>query len=299
MKVGIALYTTDDQIPPDELAVACEQRGLESLLFPDHSHIPTSRRSPWPGSPDGSVPLPDVYKRLIDPFVALGAAAAVTTTLRIGTCVALPAQRDVLQLAKEVATVDWLSGGRMIFGIGFGWNSDEMANHGVDPKDRWQIVAEKVEAMKLLWTQDTAEYHGRHVNFTQSWAWPKPMQRPHPPILIGGGWGPRLLAAVVRLGDGWMPVSARSSIATRTALLHAEAVRQGRDPSTLSITVTDAKLDIDSLRSLQAEGIERCLLSVPLMSRDDTLRLLDEYGALARAAADGPAEPEEPVSVKV
>ena len=284
MKVGIALYLSDQQIPPDELAVACEQRGIESLLFPDHSHIPTSRRSPWPGSLDGA-PLPEVYKRFLDPFVALGAAASATTTLRIGTCVVLPAQRDVLQLAKEVATVDWLSRGRMIFGIGFGWNAEEMENHGVAMRDRWDIVAEKVEAMKLLWTQDTAEYHGRHVDFAESWAWPKPVQRPYPPILIGGGWGPRLLAAVVRHADGWMPVSARASIASRTALLHAEAERQGRDPATLSITVTDAKADIDSFRSLEAEGVERCLLSVPVMGRDDTLRLLDTYGSLARAVS--------------
>ncbi len=283
MNVGVALYLSDETIPPDELAVACEQRGIESLLFPDHSHIPNSRRTPWPGSTTGE-PIPEVYKRMIDPFVALGAAAALTTTLRIGTCVALPAQRDVLQLAKEVATVDWLSGGRMIFGIGFGWNADEMANHGVAMADRWDIVAEKVEAMKLLWTQDIAEYHGAHVDFSPSWAWPKPVQRPHPPILIGGGWGPRLLASVVRLADGWMPVSARSSIKSRLELLHAEAERQGRDPATLSVTVTDAKADLDSFRSLEAEGIERVLLSVPVGSRDDTLRLLDTYGTLARAA---------------
>jgi probable F420-dependent oxidoreductase len=283
MKVGIALYSSDDNIPPDELAVACEQRGFESLLFPDHSHIPTSRRSPWPGSTTGA-PIPEVYKRLIDPFVALGAAAAVTSTLRIGTCVALPAQRDVLQLAKEVATVDWLSGGRMIFGVGFGWNAEEMANHGIAMADRWAVVAEKIEAMKLLWTQETASFSGEHVRFEECWAWPKPVQRPHPPILIGGGWGPRLLAAVVRLADGWMPVSSRSSIRSRLDLLHAEAARQGRDPATLSVTVTDGRPELDSLRSLEAEGVERVLLSVPAGSRDDTLRILDAYGSLARAA---------------
>lgn len=286
MKVGIALYTSDTTIPPDELAVACEQRGFESLLFPDHSHIPVSRRSPWPGSIDGA-PLPDVYKRLIDPFVALGAAAAVTTTLRIGTCVALPAQRDVLQLAKEVATVDWLSGGRMIFGVGFGWNAEEMADHGVSSTDRWDVVAEKLEALKLLWTQDTAEFHGRFIDFAECWAWPKPLQRPYPPILIGGGWGPRLLGAVVRHADGWMPVSGRASIQRRIDLLHEEARRQGRDPSTLSITVTDANPDLDSIRSLGAEGVERVLLSVPVSPRDEMLRTLDRFGELALAAASG------------
>ncbi len=286
MKVGIALYTSDETIPPDELAVACEERGFESLLFPDHSHIPVSRRSPWPGSVDGT-PLPEIYKRLIDPFVALGAAAAVTTTLRIGTCVALPAQRDVLQLAKEVATVDWLSGGRMLFGVGFGWNAEEMADHGVASADRWDVVAEKLEALKLLWTQDTAEYHGTFVDFSESWAWPKPVQRPHPPILIGGGWGPRLLGAVVRHADGWMPVSGRPSIQRRIDLLHDEARRQGRDPSTLSITVTDATPDLASFRSLGGEGVERVLLSVPVGPRDDMLRVLDAYGELARAAVDG------------
>jgi probable F420-dependent oxidoreductase len=283
VKVGIALYSSEDQIPPDELAVACEQRGFESLLFPDHSHIPTSRLSPWPGSTTGA-PIPEAYKRLVDPFVALGAAAAVTSTLRIGTCVALPAQRDVLQLAKEVATVDWLSGGRMIFGIGFGWNAEEMANHGVAMADRWDIVAEKVEAMKLLWTQEVAEYSGKHVHFDKSWAWPKPVQRPHPPILIGGGWGPRLLRAVVQHADGWMPVSARASIKSRLDLLHIEADRQGRDRSTLSVTIADARADLDSFRSLEAEGIERVLLSVPPGSRDETLRILDAHGELARAA---------------
>jgi probable F420-dependent oxidoreductase len=284
MKVGIAMHTTDQSIPPDELAIACEDRGIESLLFPDHSHIPTSRQTPWPGSITGE-PLPEEYSRLIDPFVALGAAAAATTTLRIGTAVTLVAQRDVLQLAKEVATVDWLSGGRMIFGVGFGWNAEEMANHGVGMADRWAIVAEKLEAMKLLWTQDTATFSGDHVQFNESWAWPKPVQQPHPPILIGGGWGPRLLGAVVRHADGWMPVSSRSSIQSRIDLLHAEAARQGRDPSTLSITIADAKPDLDALRSLDGEGVERVLLSVPVGTRDETLRLLDTYGQLARAAA--------------
>ncbi len=284
MKVGIAMYTSDQTIPPDELAVEVEQRGFESLLFPDHSHIPTSRRTPWPGSIDDA-PIPDVYKRLIDPFVALGAAAAVTSTLRIGTCVALPAQRDVLQLAKEVATVDWLSGGRMIFGIGFGWNAEEMGNHGVPMADRWDIVAEKVEAMKLLWTQEVASYSGRFVQFEPSWAWPKPVQRPHPPILIGGGWGPRLLSNVVRLADGWFPVSGRSSIKGRIDLLHAEAERQGRDPRTISITIADAKPDLDSFRNLEHEGVERVTLSIPVGGRDDVLRQLDIYGELARAAA--------------
>ena len=284
MKVGIALYSSDDNIAPDDLAVVCEQQGFESLLFPDHSHIPTSRRSSWPGSTNGA-PLPEVYKRLIDPFVALGAAAAVTTTLRIGTCVALPAQRDVLQLAKEVATVDWLSKGRMIFGVGFGWNAEEMADHGVAMKDRWDVVAEKIEAMKLLWTQETASYHGRHVQFEDSWAWPKPVQQPHPPVLIGGGWGPRLLDAVVRHADGWMPVSARSSIRSRLDLLHAAARGIGRDPATLSVTVTDGRPELDSFRSLRDEGVERVLLSVPVGTRDETLRTLDAYGALARAAS--------------
>jgi len=284
MKVGIAMYTSDETLPPDELARTCEQLGFESLLFPDHSHIPTSRRSPWPGSVTGA-PLPEVYKRLIDPFVALGAAAVVTTTLRIGTCVALPAQRDVLQLAKEVATVDWLSGGRMIFGVGFGWNADEMANHGVAMPDRWDVVTEKLEAMKLLWTQDTASFHGRHVHFEESWAWPKPVQHPHPPILIGGGWGPRVLGAVVRHADGWMPVSARASIQDRVTRLHAEAERQGRDPLTLSITVADGRADLDAMRSLEAEGIDRVLLSVPPGDRDATLRVLESHGAVARAAS--------------
>ena len=288
MKVGIALYTTDDQIPPDELARHVRGARVRVVALPGslaHPDEPADRRG---RAASTGAPLPEVYKRLIDPFVALGAAAAVTTTLRIGTCVALPAQRDVLQLAKEVATVDWLSGGRMIFGIGFGWNAEEMADHGVAMADRWDDRRREGGGDEAV----VDAGHGRvprtpRATSSESWAWPKPVQRPHPPILIGGGWGPRLLGAVVpprrRLDAG---VGAGVDRGPRSPCFHAEAARQGRDPST----------PVDHRRPTAGPTSTRCarsrrrgsiavLLSVPPGDRDATLRVLESHGSVARAAA--------------
>jgi len=282
MNIGITGMPTDQTMPPTELARACEERGFESLFLPDHSHIPVSRRSPWPGSLSGEA-LPEAYGRLPDPFVALAAAAAATTTLRVGTSVCLVAQRDVLQLAKEVATLDWLSGGRFVFGVGMGWNAEEMADHGVAFPDRWDIVAEKLDALKVLWRDEVASYAGTHVRFEGCWAWPKPAQRPHPPILLGGGWGPRLLEAVCRHADGWLPISSRRTLAERIALLHGAAARLGRDPATLQITVTNARPDLSVLRTLEDEGVSRAMLLVEMDDRDALLRQLDAHAPLAAA----------------
>ena len=200
MDVGLAIFPTGEGIRPDVLARAAEERGYESLFFTEHTHIPTSRESPWPGGAD----LPDKYRRTHDPFVALSFAAAATTRLTIGTSVCLVIEHDPIVLAKQVASLDVLSGGRVVFGVGAGWNKEEMRNHGTDPDTRHGNMRERVEAMKTIWTSEEAEYHGKHVDFDPIWQWPKPLQSPHPPVFIGGN-GPRVLDRVLRYGDGWMP----------------------------------------------------------------------------------------------
>src|SRR5919206_2840703 len=182
MKFGVTMFTTRYSIGPAELARAVEERGFESLFVPEHTHIPVSRRSPWPGGAD----LPDEYRETLDPFLALTAAAAATERLLLGTGICLVVERDPITTAKEVATLDHLSGGRFLFGVGAGWNAEEMQNHGTDPSTRFGLMRERVEAMKAIWTQDEAAYHGKHVDFDAMWSWPKPAQKPHPPILVGG-----------------------------------------------------------------------------------------------------------------
>src|SRR5436305_1302593 len=182
MKIGIAMFPTDYSITPSDLGQAVEERGFESLWFPEHTHIPTSRKSPWPGGPN----LPDVYKQALDPFMALTAAAVATKRIKLATGICLVVERDPIHLAKHVASLDYLSGGRFIFGIGGGWNAEEMANHGTDFKKRWRVLRERVLAMKEIWTKEEAEFHGEFVNFDKIWCSPKPVQKPHPPIFMGG-----------------------------------------------------------------------------------------------------------------
>ncbi len=205
------MFPTDYTIGPVQLATEAERRGFASLWFPEHTHIPVGRRTPWPGGGD----LPQEYSHTLDPFVALGAAAAVTERLHLGTGICLVAQHDPIVLAKEVATLDLISGGRFLFGIGVGWNEDEMEHHGVDPSRRRAVVREKVLAMKALWTQDEASFDGEFVKFEPSWSWPKPVQQPHPPILMGGAGGPVTYRHIIEYCDGWMPISGRSNVVER------------------------------------------------------------------------------------
>src|SRR5215831_3039234 len=186
------MFPTDYSIGVVDLARAAEDHGFESVWYPEHTHIPADRRTPWPGGPA----LPRESSHALDPFVAMGAAAAATTRLKLGTGVCLVIERDPITLAKDVASVDYVSGGRFLFGIGGGWNLEEMANHGTDPSKRWTILRERILAMKQLWTEDVASFHGSYVNFDRVWQWPKPIQRPHPPIIIGGN-GPRTLRRVI------------------------------------------------------------------------------------------------------
>jgi len=219
MDFGVAIFPTHDAISPSEVARLAEQRGHESLFFPEHTHIPASRQTPYPGGQ-----LPRKYAHTFDLFVALTAAAGATSRLRVGSGVCLVIERDPIVTAKEVASVDVLSGGRFEFGVGAGWNREEMANHGTDPRVRMTIMRERVEAMKAIWASDEASYSGAHVRFERIWSWPKPAQRPHPPVLVGGE-GPGVLDRVLAFGDAWFPNYRPEGILDRAKELRARAER--------------------------------------------------------------------------
>ena len=277
MKYGIVMFPTDYAIRPDDLARATEERGFESLWVPEHTHIPASRRSPWPGGPD----LPRDYWHTYDPFVALAMAAAVTTTLKIGTGICLVIERDPIITAKEVASLDYLSKGRFLFGIGGGWNAEEMQHHGTEFKTRFRLLRERVLAMKEIWTKEEAEYHGEYVNFDKSWSYPKPVQKPHPPILMGGD-APTTFDRVVEFCDGWMPIPGRSGsgLAGKIAELQRRAKEAGREP--IPVTAFMAKPDRGFLDELEASGVDRAIFGVPSETADKVLPLLDQHARLVR-----------------
>ena len=270
MKFGIAIFPTEYSISMGELAPAVEQAGFESLWVAEHSHIPTSRQSPWPGGAE----LPKQYSHTLDPFLALTAAALASTTLRVGTGICLVVQRDPIHTAKQVASLDVLSNGRFLFGIGAGWNREEMADHGTDFPTRWRLMRERVEAMKAMWTQDEAEYHGEVVDLGPMWCWPKPVQRPHPPVILGGS-GPNVLKRVIAYGDGWMPN--RGEVLGRLPELKAMARDAGRGE--IPVTVYP-KAEAAELEQFARAGIDRCIFYVPPDGRDQALRKLDELTRL-------------------
>ena len=228
MKFGVAIFPTDAVQPPGEIARMAEERGFECLLFPEHTHIPAGRESRWPGGDE----LPAYYARTYDPFVACTAAAAGSERLLIGTGICLVIERDPIITAKEVASIDVLSGGRFLFGVGAGWNVEEMANHGTDASRRFGVMGERIEAIKAIWSEDEASYSGRYVNFERIWCWPKPVQKPHPPVMVGGN-GPRVLDRVLAFGDEWMPNRmSDSDLAARVAVAVGARFgdRPGSDP---------------------------------------------------------------------
>jgi probable F420-dependent oxidoreductase len=275
LNLGLTMFPTDYSIAPAELALAAEERGFESLWFPDHTHIPLSRRSPWPGGPE----LPKMYYDLMEPFIALATAAAVTRRLKLGTGVCLLVQRDPLQTAKDVATLDRLCGGRFLFGVGMGWNAEEMADHGTRFETRGRLLRERIEALKTIWTQKKPEYHGEFVDFDAMMSWPKPLQTPHPPIHVGGGW-PHAARRAVRWGNGWMPIHGRDEI--DPARFRALAEQAGRDPGELEISVYGAPADPAELAKLRERGVARAVFGLPPAPRDEILPLLDARADLQR-----------------
>ncbi|MBV8888495.1 MAG: LLM class F420-dependent oxidoreductase [Alphaproteobacteria bacterium] len=276
MRVGVFYFPVDYGIDISELARALEERGYESLFVPEHTHIPTSRRSPFPAGGE----LPKRYAHTHDPFVALSFAAAATKNLRLGTGICLIPERDPIVTAKCVASLDQLSGGRVEFGIGGGWNVEEMENHGAQYKTRFKLTRERILAMKALWTEEEAEFHGEMVDFDPVWSYPKPAQKPHPPILLGGETD-YTLRRVVEYCDGWFPRPVRGFNAKeQVARLHNLAKEAGRDPATLSISIFRAPPDKAALSEYEAAGIDRAVLEIADVGRDEILRGLDKNAAL-------------------
>ena len=279
MRFGVTAFLTDRSITPIEFAQAAADRGFDGIYVPEHTHIPTGRKTP---APMGE-PLPEQYWRCLDPFVALMQAATAVPTIRVGTGICLVAQRDPIVTAKEVATIDHLTGGRFVFGIGFGWNQDEAEDHGIPFKRRRDVVRDRVLAMKALWTQDEASFEGEFATVSPSGAWPKPTQQPHPPVLIGGQGGPKLFEAVAEYADGWMPIGGRG-IKAALPELRAAYERHGRDPSTLTVVPFGTIPDAGKLEYYASLGIEDVVLGIDHGERDHVLEELDRFAPFIAGA---------------
>ena len=273
MKLGITIHATDRAMSPVELAREAEARGFYSLYIPEHTHIPTSRRTP---PPTGEGELAEEYKRSPDPYIALAGAATVTSKIRLGTGIGLPAQHDTITFAKQLATLDRLCEGRLVLGIGFGWNHEEMENHGVDVKRRRALVREKMLAMQELWSKDVAEFRGEHVRFEPSWQWPKPVQQPRPRVLIGGAAGPKLFAHIAEYADGWMPIGG-AGLREAQPRLRAAFEERGRDPSGLHLVPLGVLPDHAKLEHYRELGVTEAVLRLPSAPRDQVLAVLDEF----------------------
>ncbi len=270
---GVSIFPTDKAIQPIELALALEERGFDYLFVPEHTHIPVSRKTPFPGGGD----LPEQYWRAHDPFVALTAAASVTKKLKVGTGICLVIERDPITLAKECASLDYISNGRFILGIGAGWNQEEMENHGADYKNRWKIVREKVLAMKEVWTKDEAEFHGEFVDFDPIWSWPKPKQMGDPPIWMGANskW---VFDRVAEYCDGWMPIGGPGS--GNIARLNEACEKAGRSPEDITLALFGAPSDEDQLKGRMEQGFTEFILGLPQAEADLVLPVLDRYAEL-------------------
>jgi probable F420-dependent oxidoreductase len=281
MKLGVFSFNTEYTIRPDDLAVACEERGFESVWFPEHTHIPASRETPWPAGDE----LPKEYIHMSDPFVSCTAAAIATKTIKVGTGICLVIEHDPIALAKTVATVDRLSNGRFLFGVGAGWNREEMENHGTPYDRRWKVLEERVKAMKEIWTTDESTFHGDYVNFDRIWSYPKPVQQPHPPVILGtfgSKWGRQRVAA---FGDGWIPIDVFHGDLDADIVDLKQRVRaEGRDPDAISISMFDVfETSEEDLKRFADMGcIERAIPRCPTEDRDTVLRWLDKYAEIGR-----------------
>jgi probable F420-dependent oxidoreductase len=279
---GASMFFTDYSMAPGELGLALEQRGFESVWAPEHSHIPLSRKTPAASGGE----LAKKYYDTMDPFVTLTVAAMATRTLKVGTGVCLVAQRDPIQTAKLVASIDQVSGGRFLFGIGNGWNQDEMENHGAVFTTRHKLARERVEAMKAIWTETRPEYHGEFVNFDPMMAWPKPVQKPHPPVIIGGAF-PYSARRAIRYGDGWIPHASRGSYAEIADMMpefRKMATAAGRDPASIEMTVWSPKPDADLMKRYQDLGVKRVVFSLESEKADAILPVVDAWEKVMRHA---------------
>ncbi len=273
MKIGITIHATDVSMNAIELAQEAEARGFHSFYIPEHTHIPTSRRSP---APTGTPELDDEYKRSFDPYIALAAASSVTERILLGTGIGLVAQHDPITFAKQLATLDRLSNGRLVLGIGYGWNHEEMENHGVDPKRRRAHVREVMLAMQALWAEDVASFQGEFVRFEPCWQWPKPIQKPRPRVMLGGAPGPTLFAHIAEYADGWMPIGGAG---LRSALekLREAVEGRGREFSQLHIVPFGVLPDAEKLEYYASIGVTESVLRVPGAPRDEVMPVLDEF----------------------
>ena len=276
MQFGLSMFLTDETIAPVALGRAAEDAGFEALFVPEHTHIPASRESAWPGGDE----LPREYSHTLDPFVALSAIAATTERLRVGTGIALIVERDPIMLAHEAASLDHVSGGRFELGIGAGWNLEEMRNHGTDPATRFRVMRERVLAMREIWTREEASFHGEFVDFDRIWSWPKPVQRPHLPVLVGGT-GPHVLDRVLEYGDAWFPnMRDLDDLATRIAELQRRAAEAGRER--IPVTYFGARDPDDAMvEKMAGAGVDRVLFMLPPLGADETLPRVERYAALA------------------
>lgn len=275
MKFGIATFVTDEGIRPGPLGRALEERGFDSVWLAEHSHIPTSRASPYPGGGD----LPRIYYRTLDPFVALTAMAETTSDLLLGTGIALMPQRDVIHTATQTASLDLVSGGRLMFGVGAGWNREEMRNHGVDPRTRGRLMTEQLHALTELWTQDEAEFHGEHVDLERSYCWPKPVQSPHPPIYLGGE-SEAALNRLAEVGDGWLPRAHLSFDEIRR--VRADLADRGKPD--VPTTVFAGPADPEAVARYADAGVERVTFMLKTLPESESLATLDELAAVVEKA---------------
>ena len=278
LKIGAVMFFTTDSMRPAELAPVLEAHGFESLWVPEHTHIPSSRKTPYPAGG----PLIRPYYDIMDPFIALTVAAAVTTRLRVGTGICLVTQRDPIVTAKMVSSLDQLSNGRFIFGVGNGWNQDEIENHGTVFATRNKLARERIEAMKTIWTQEEPEYHGEFVDFDPMKQWPKPHQAPHPPIIVGGAF-PYGAQRAIRYGNGWIPLAQRldaGGLGKVVGRFRQMAVEAGRDPASLPVSVFRAPADFDQLRYAAEIGIDRVTFSLPAEGRESLMPIIERWAEL-------------------
>ena len=277
MQFGVCMFPADFAMDPVELGRAAEERGFESLFFPEHTHIPVKRETPWPQGDK----LPSEYARIMDPFIALAAVASVTSRIKLGTGICLVIQHDPIVLAKEVASIDQVSHGRFLFGVGAGWLREEIANHGVDPRKRWRVFDERMQAMQTIWSSDEASFHGSFVNFDAIWSWPKPVQQPHPPLLMGGDYG-AAMDRVVQYADEWMPHPERGEAPLKERVVEFWQRCESAGRPRLPVTVYGSAVDARRVEEYERSGVTRCVFRLPPAAAGEVLPVLDKAAALAR-----------------